>query len=167
MGVISNFTQPDTQSGYFIEFLDQLDKHRQIHDLRVAAAQHIAAVPGRRIVDLGCGVGGATFLLAERSGAGGLVAGAVAASLPNPNSARELPALVKKAGLKDVQVETFALTTPYAFMAHATGGVLAQAVERGVLAKVDVDEWLEEQAALHDSGGFFQAWLFVRVIATV
>jgi ubiquinone/menaquinone biosynthesis C-methylase UbiE len=262
MGVISNFTQPDTQSGYFVEFLDQLDKHRQIHDMRVAAAQHIAAVPGRRIVDLGCGVGGATFLLAERSGAGGLVAGVdvssalievatrragdqqgiefrvgdalavpypagffdaayservflylpdrfaalrelqrvvkpggqiclvdtdfdstaiysvqreltrkltstVAASLPNPNSARELPALVKKAGLKDVQVETFALTTPYAFMAHATGGVLAQAVERGVLAKVDVDEWLEEQAALHDSGGFFQAWLFVRVIATV
>jgi ubiquinone/menaquinone biosynthesis C-methylase UbiE len=262
MGVVSNFTQPDTQSAYFIEFLDQLDKHHQIRDLRAAAAQRIAAIPGRRILDLGCGVGGATFPLAERSGAGGLVAGVdissalievatrragnqrgiefrvgdalaipypaglfdaaycervflylpdrlaalrelqrvvrpggqiclvdtdfdsmaiystrreltrkltsiAATALPNPNSARELPALAKQAGLRDVQVETFALTTSHQFLVHSLGGVLAQATERGVLAKSDLDDWLEEQAALHDSGDFFHAWLFVRVIATV
>jgi hypothetical protein len=49
---------------------------------------------------------------------------------------------------------------------HAMGGVLAQATERGLVAKVDLDDWLEEQAALHASGDFFHAWLLVKVIAT-
>jgi ubiquinone/menaquinone biosynthesis C-methylase UbiE len=220
MSVVSNFTQPDTQSGHFVEFLDQLDNLPQIGDMRAAAARHITAVSGCRILDLGCGVGGATFLLAERSGAGGLVAGidissalievatrrsgdqrgvefrvgdalavpypagffdaayseraflylpdrlaalrelrrvvkpggqvclidtdfdstaiystrreltrkltsTVAATIPNPNSARVLPALAKAADLKDVWVETFALTTPYPFLVHTMSGVVA------------------------------------------
>jgi ubiquinone/menaquinone biosynthesis C-methylase UbiE len=230
--------------------------------MRTAAARNIAATQGSKILDLGCGIGGATFILAEHTGAAGLVAGVdissalidvatrragdrrgvefqvgdalvipypaaffdavyservflylpdrlaairelqrvvkpggkiclvdtdfdstaiystrreltrklttiVADGIPNPNSARELPALAKRAGLRDVQVETFAAMTPYAFMVHAMAGPLTRAAERGALAPADLDSWFVEQASLHDTGDFFQAWLFVRVIATV
>jgi ubiquinone/menaquinone biosynthesis C-methylase UbiE len=54
-----------------------------------------------------------------------------ASAFPNPNSARELPALAKRAGLRDLKVELFAVSTPYRFLVHAMGGVLAQAAARG------------------------------------
>jgi hypothetical protein len=75
--------------------------------------------------------------------------------------------LAKRAGLRDVQVETFASTTPYPFLVHALTGPLTRAVDRGALAAVDLDDWLAEQASLRDTGDFFHAWMFVRVIATV
>jgi ubiquinone/menaquinone biosynthesis C-methylase UbiE len=62
----------------------------------------------------------------------------IAESIPNPDPARELPALATHAGLKNIQVESFA-----------------------------VSEWLGEQAALHARGEFYQAWLFVMVTGTV
>jgi ubiquinone/menaquinone biosynthesis C-methylase UbiE len=261
MSLISQFTQPNAQADYFVEFLDQVDGFPPVRDLRAAAAERIAA-PGGRILDLGCGIGAATFALAERMGPGGLVAGVdissalidvatrragerrgvefrvgdalavpypsgffdaayservflylpdrlaalgelrrvvkpggliylvdtdfdsmaiyssrreltrkltstVAATIPNPNSARELPALARRAGLRDVQVEIFAFPSPHQFLVHAMGGALKQAVDRGVLVKAELDEWLNEQAQLHESGDFFHIWLYVRVIATV
>jgi ubiquinone/menaquinone biosynthesis C-methylase UbiE len=262
MSLVSNFTQPDTQARYFIEFLEQLDQEPGIRQWREVAAERIAAVPGSRILDLGCGIGGATFVFAERSGVTGKVAGvdispalvqeasrragdrrgvefrvgeataipypsgffdaayservflylpdrraaleelrrvvqpggriclvdtdfdsttiyssrreltrklttAVAATLANPTSARELPALARRAGLKDLRVETFAGATPYRFMVHAMGGALRQAAERGVVSAAELDEWLDEQARLNESGDFFHVWLFVRVTGTV
>ena len=91
----------------------------------------------------------------------------IAAAIPNPDSGRELPALVKRAGFKDIQVETFALTTPYQFLVHAARGVLDRAVERGAFGKAEVDSWWDEQARLHEAGDFLHVWLFVRVTATV
>ena len=219
-------------------------------------------VPGLKILDLGCGIGGATFPLAEITGPSGLVAGVdissalievaakraagrpgiefrvgdagaipyptgffdaartervflyvpdrlaairemqrvvkpggqlwlmdtdidctaiystkpaltrkmtsiVAASVPNPNSARELPALAKQAGLKDIQVETFSLATPYEFFLRAAAGSLTKAAQDGIVPLSEVNEFLEEQAALHASGDFFQMWLFAVVRGTV
>jgi ubiquinone/menaquinone biosynthesis C-methylase UbiE len=262
MNVPGNFIQPDTQPDYFVEFLEQLDSLGQIQDMRAAAARHINPVPGLTILDLGCGIGGASFVLSKHAGAGGFVAGVdisaalidvatrragdrheiefrvgdalaipypdayfdaayservflylpdrlavirelqrvvkpggticlvdtdfdstaiyssrreltrklttiVAAGIPNPNSARELPALAKRAGLEEIQVDTFAATTPYQFLVHAMGGPLTRAAERGAVAPADLDVWLEEQATLHDSGDFFHAWMFVRVMAKV
>ena len=91
----------------------------------------------------------------------------VAASMPNPNSARELPALARKAGLKDIQIETLALTTPHEFLARSMTGTLSNAVEQGIVSRSEVDEWLSEQASLHASGDFFQMWFFALVIGTV
>jgi hypothetical protein len=44
---------------------------------------------------------------------------------------------------------------------------LAKAAESGVITRAEVVEWLGEQAALHASGDFFQAWMFVLVTGTV
>ena len=46
-------------------------------------------------------------------------------------------------------------------------GALAKAVEDGFVASTEVEEWLEEQAALEASGDFFQMWLYVMAIGTV
>jgi hypothetical protein len=91
----------------------------------------------------------------------------VASTMPNPNSARELPALAKQAGLKDIRTETFAITTPHEFFLKVMAGSLAKAVEAGSVARAEVDEWLDEQASLEASGDFFQAWYLVLVTGTV
>ena len=91
----------------------------------------------------------------------------VAASMPNPNSARELPALAKQAGLRDIETETFAIATPHEFFLRAMAGGVSNAAENGLVTRSQVDEWLVEQASLHASGDFFQIWLFVLVSATV
>ena len=91
----------------------------------------------------------------------------VAAAIPNPNSARELPALARLVGLDDIQVEPLTARTPYRFMVHAMEGVLRQAVERGVIGKAEFDEWWDEQARLQENGDFFLARMFVRIIAKV
>jgi hypothetical protein len=47
-------------------------------------------------------------------------------------------------------------------------GALWRAVESGVATtREEVSEWLSKQAALHASGDFYQAWLFVMVTGTV
>ena len=98
----------------------------------MAVAERIAK-PGDKVLDVGCGVGGATSVFAERVGPDGLAAGVdinsalidvaarraqgrrgaefqvadeltrkltstIAAAIPNPNSARELPTLARLAG---------------------------------------------------------------------
>ena len=41
------------------------------------------------------------------------------------------------------------------------------AAESGIVSHAEVEEWLNEQAALQADGEFFQAWLLVFVSATV
>ncbi len=262
MAEIGEFTQPDASPTYFIDFLDFLDKREAIQNLRAETAKRLRLAPGHKVLDMGCGIGGATFPLAQVTGSAGLAAGVdissamievatrrvngvagmefrvgeacaipyadnffdsarcervflylpdrlaaihemkrvvkagglislmdtdvdstavyskklaltrkmtsiVAATMPNPNSARELPALARQAGLKDIKTETFAITTPHEFFLKVMAGSLAKAVEEGNAARAEVDEWLKEQASLAASGDFFQAWYFVLVTGTV
>jgi hypothetical protein len=85
----------------------------------------------------------------------------VAASIPNPNSARDLPAVVKKAGLTDIKTEAFAVTTPYEILLRGMTGSLYKAAEDGLVPRADVDEWIAEQSSIHISGDFFHLWFFV------
>jgi len=262
MSEIGNFTQPDRSPAYFIDFLDFLDNHADIKDFRSESSKRMNLTPGAKVLDLGCGVGGATFPIADVTGPTGLTVGVdissallevatrragnrpavefrvgdacaipypdgffdlartervflylpdrlaaiqemkrvvkpggrihlidtdvdctaiystkpaltrkmtsiVAASMPNPNSARELPALARQAGLKELRTEVFSLSTPYEFLARVMAGALSKAVEDGVVPRTEVDEWLEEQGSLHARGDFFQMWLFVLVSGTV
>ena len=91
----------------------------------------------------------------------------VAASMPNPNSARELPALARQADLKDLKTETFAMATSHEFLVRVMAGSLYKAAADGIVPRSEVDEWLGEQASLHVSGDFFQMWLLVLVSGTV
>jgi ubiquinone/menaquinone biosynthesis C-methylase UbiE len=195
-----------------------MDKQEAIRDLRAETAKRLRLERGQKVLDLGCGIGGATFPLAEITGRpGGLAAGVdissamievatrranggvgmefrvgeactipyadeffdaarceraflylpdrlsaihemkravkrggrismidtelestavhstklgltrkmtsiVAATMPNPNSARDLPALAKQAGLEDVKTETFAIATKYEFFLKVRWG---------------------------------------------
>jgi ubiquinone/menaquinone biosynthesis C-methylase UbiE len=261
MAEVSQFTQPDSSPAYFIDFLDFLDNRKEIQNLRRDIEQRLSLSAGQKVIDVGCGIGGATFPIADLVGPTGQVVGVdisaalievatrrasnkagiefrlgdvcalpfpddffdvarservflylpdrlaaiheirrvvkpggrvvlvdtdfdscaiysatpdltrkytsiVASSMPNPNSARELPALARQAGLKAVTVETFAVTTPHEFLARIYGGALSSAVERGVVTQTEIVEWLTEQASLQASGNFFHAWLFVVVSGT-
>ena len=53
------------------------------------------------------------------------------------------------------------------FFLRAIAGSLIKAAETGVITQEELREFLEEQAALHASGDFFQMWSFVRVTGTV
>jgi len=262
MAQIGKFTQPDNSPAYFIDFLEFLDKREDIRRIRAAAAKHLTLSAGQKVLDLGCGIGGATFPLAEIIGPTGLAAGVdissamveaassrtpgragvefrvgeacaipypdgffdaarservflylpdrlgaiheikrvlkpggrlvlldvdldatgvysnkltlarkmtsiVAATMPNPNSARDLPALARKAGLKDLQVEVLGLQTPYEFFLKVMAGSLRNAADQGTALATEVEEFLEEQASFAASGDFFQAWYFVLVSGTV
>jgi len=262
MSQIGKFTQPDTSPTYFIEFLEFLDKREDIRRLREQATKRLNLVAGSKVLDVGCGIGGATFPLAEFTGPTGLAAGVdisaamveaanrrvsgksgiefkvgeacaipypdrsfdaarcervflylpdrlaaihemkrvvnpgglivlldteldctavystkpaltrkmtsiVAASLPNPNSARDLPALARQAGLKDVKAEISAISTPHEFFLRVMAGALASAVEKGSASRAEVDEWLEEQALLNERGDFLQMWFYVMACGTV
>jgi ubiquinone/menaquinone biosynthesis C-methylase UbiE len=262
MSKIGNFTQPDGSPEYFIEFLKFLDQHPDIKNVRAETTKRLNLIAGSKVLDLGCGIGGATFPLAEITGPGGLAAGVdissamiaaanqraenraglefrlgeacaipypdgffdvarservflylpdriaaihemkrvvkpggkvclidteldttavysnkreltrkmtsiVAATMPNPNSARELPALAKKAGLKSLKTEVFAISSPHEFFLKVMASSLAKAAEDGMVPRAEVEEWLEEQASLEASGEFFQMWFFVMVIGTV
>jgi ubiquinone/menaquinone biosynthesis C-methylase UbiE len=262
MAEIANFTQPDTAPAYFIDFLDLLDNQAEVKNFRAETAKRLNLSPGDKVLDLGCGIGGATFPLADLTGPTGFAAGVdisaalievatrrganrpglefrvgdacaipygdgffdvartervflylpdrlagihemkrvvkpggrvclidtdidctaiystkpaltrkmtsiVAASMPNPNSAREAPALARQAGLKDIKTETFALSTPHEFLVRAMTGALSKAAEDGIVPRSEVDEWLGEQALLHLSGDFFQMWFFVLVSGAV
>src|SRR5262249_7952380 len=75
MSQIGKFTQPDTSPAYFIEFLEFLDKREEIRQVRAQAAKGLNLAAGHKVLDLGCGIGGATFPLAEITGPTGLAAG--------------------------------------------------------------------------------------------
>ena len=262
MAEISNFKQPDKAPAFLIDFLDFLDNFIDVKRFRAEAAKRLNLAAGDRVLDLGCGIGGATFPLAKVTGPTGLAAGVdisptfieiaagraagrsdvefrvgdacaipypdgffdvartervfiylpnrlgaihemkrvvkpggrvclidteldcmaiyskkpeltrkltsiVAATMPNPNSARELPALAREAGLKDIVIETFAVTSPHEFMLRAIGGALTKAAEDGIVPRSEVEEWLGEQASLQASGDFLQIWLLVLVSGTV
>lgn len=262
MSQVGKFTQPDSSPKYFIEFLEFLDKREDIRRLRAQATKHLNLAAGSKVLDVGCGIGGATFPLAEITGPTGLAAGVdissamveaangrrwgragiefrigeaganpypdkffdaarcervflylpdrlaairemkrvvkpggpivlldteldctavysrkpaltrkmtsiVAASMPNPNSARDLPALARQAGLKDVKTEVSAISTPHEFFLRVMAGALASAAEKGSVSRAEVDEWLEEQAQLNESGDFFQMWFYVLACGTV
>ena len=87
--------------------------------------------------------------------------------MPNPNSARELPALAKQAGLSNIEIEIFAVTSPYEFLVRVMTDSLNKAAESGLTTRAEVAEWMGEQATVHASGGFFQLWFFVLVTGTV
>ena len=91
----------------------------------------------------------------------------VAASIPNPCSGRELPFLARKAGLRDLRIDTFASSFPHEFLISTMSGALYKAAETGVVPRSGVDEWLAEQAALNASGDFFQMWSLVMITGTV
>lgn len=75
MAEIGKFTQPDHSPAYFIDFLEFLDRQEGIRKIREAAAKHLHLAPGQKVLDLGCGIGGAMFPLAEVTGPHGLAAG--------------------------------------------------------------------------------------------
>jgi len=262
MSQVGKFTQPDTSPSYFIEFLQFLDKREDVRRLRERATTCLHLSAGSKVLDVGCGIGGATFPLAEITGPNGLAAGVdissamieaangrragragiefqigqagaipypdhffdaarcervflylpdrlaairemkrvvkpggtivlldteldctavysnkpaltrkmtslVAATIANPNSARDLPALARQAGLKDVKVEVSAISTPHEFFLRVMAGAVAGAVEKGMASRAEVGEWLEEQAALNESGDFLQLWFYVMASGTV
>jgi hypothetical protein len=71
------------------------------------------------------------------------------------------------AGLKNVTTETFAISTPYELFLRAVPGALYQAAERGLVARADVEEWLDDVAQLNVRGDFFQICYFALVSGTV
>jgi hypothetical protein len=91
----------------------------------------------------------------------------VAASMPNANSARDLPALARQAGLQDVKTEVSAISTPYEFFLRVMAGTLISAAEQGIVSRAEADEWLQEQALLKETGDFFQLWFMVVAYGTV
>jgi len=262
MSRIGGFTQPDASPEYFINFLTLLDSQDSIKNVRAHAAQRMNLAPGHKVLDLGCGIGGATFPIADIVGPNGLAAGLdissamveaarkragdragvdfrvgnasaipfpdkffdsarcervflylpdrlaavremmrvvkqggriclvdtdldstaiyskqpaltrkmtslIAASMPNGTSGRELPALARQAGLKDVQTDCFAITTPYEFFQRVAVGTVLKAAEDGVIPGSEAEEWLTDQKTLHEQGEFLQLWLMVVVSGTV
>ena len=91
----------------------------------------------------------------------------VAASMPNPNSGRELPFLARKAGLREIKIETHALNFPYEVLRRTLSGSLYAAADKGVVPREEVDQWFQELEALDRSGDFFQMWFLVVVSGTV
>ena len=92
----------------------------------------------------------------------------VAESCIHPTSGRELPALLRAAGLEDVVVDFVAVSSPpYEFCVHSTLGALRAAVEEAKVTSAEVEEWYRGLAELHASGNFLQLWFFVIVGGTV
>ena len=75
MSEMTNFTQPDISPTYFIDFLEFLDNHDEIKRARAEFNKRMNLVIGDKVLDLGCGIGGATFPIADDTGPTGLVAG--------------------------------------------------------------------------------------------
>jgi ubiquinone/menaquinone biosynthesis C-methylase UbiE len=85
----------------------------------------------------------------------------------HPTSGRELPHLLRAAGLKDVEVTLCAISVPYEFCLHVSSGALRSAIERQKVAPDEVAAWLQELAAMEETGQFFQSWPFTIVSGVV
>ena len=59
MSQVGRFTYPDNSLAYFIDFLDFLDKLENVRNLRDEAAKEMNLSHGQRVLDVGCGIGGA------------------------------------------------------------------------------------------------------------
>lgn len=75
MSRIGGFTQPDASPEYFINFLSLLDGQDSIKNVRAHAARRMNLAAGHKVLDLGCGIGGATFPIADVIGPNGLAVG--------------------------------------------------------------------------------------------
>ena len=91
----------------------------------------------------------------------------VAASIPNPNSGRELPSLARQAGLKVLKTEVSAVSTPPSFFLRAMLGSFTKTGQDGVITTAELNECLEEQFSLQASGDLLEMWSFVEVTGTV
>ena len=65
MGEIGSFTQPDRSPAYFPDFLEFLDNQPNIKSFRAEALKRMNLAAGLKVLDLGCGIGGATFPIAD------------------------------------------------------------------------------------------------------
>jgi ubiquinone/menaquinone biosynthesis C-methylase UbiE len=75
MAEIGKFTQPDKAPAHFTDLLDFLDNHADVKNFRTEAAKRMNLALGDKLLDIGCGIGGATFPLAEVIGPLGFAAG--------------------------------------------------------------------------------------------
>jgi ubiquinone/menaquinone biosynthesis C-methylase UbiE len=91
----------------------------------------------------------------------------VAESFPHPTSGRELPALMRTAGLQDVTVEYMVTSSPHDFCVFTTQGTLRAAAEAGKISMAEIEEWYTELAELEAAGEFLQLWIFVIAGGTV
>jgi ubiquinone/menaquinone biosynthesis C-methylase UbiE len=91
----------------------------------------------------------------------------IADAFVHPNSGRELPALMRAAGLREVSVEYVAIASTHEFCLHTTRGTLQAALEAGKVTAAEVNQWYRDLAELEAAGDFFQLWFFVIVGGTV
>jgi SAM-dependent methyltransferase len=85
----------------------------------------------------------------------------IAEACLHPTPGRELPAILRKAGLSDIIVDQFAAATPYEFCLPFSRGALSAAVEAGKVIADETEEWYRGLAELEASEGFLQLWFFV------
>src|SRR5262249_30101079 len=91
----------------------------------------------------------------------------LADSFVHPTSGRELPALVRAAGLEGGTVGFMVVPAPYEFCLHITEGALGAAAEAGKVTVAEVEEWYRGLAELEEEGRFLQMWFFVIAGGTV
>jgi ubiquinone/menaquinone biosynthesis C-methylase UbiE len=74
---VTNVRNPGIACGihHFVDFLDFLDKQEPIRTLRAEAVTRMQIAGRQRMLDVGCGVGGATFLIGDLTDPSGLAAG--------------------------------------------------------------------------------------------
>jgi ubiquinone/menaquinone biosynthesis C-methylase UbiE len=109
-------------------FLYVPDRLADIHELRrvVKSGGRVCLID----TDLDC-----TAIYSKKLALTRKLTSVVAASVSNPNSGRELPALARQAGLKNIQTETFAIASPYEFLGRVMVGALARAVVDGIVPR--------------------------------
>lgn len=237
MTQVGKFTQPDHSGnpGYFIEFLEFVDRVPEMTEVRARSLNQMRIQPGACVLDVGCGIGTAVREMADRVGQKGAACGVdisevmiaeataraqgrtnvefstggacalphanamfdavrmervllyvpdrekavaemmrvtkpggrvvitdvdvdctaiaskdraltrkmtslLADSFTHPTSGRELPALIRSAGLEDVTVDLMVVPTPYEFSLHITQGTLRAAAEAGKVTMAEVEE---------------------------
>jgi ubiquinone/menaquinone biosynthesis C-methylase UbiE len=91
----------------------------------------------------------------------------IADACVHPASGRELPYLLRSAGLEDISVDLQAISTPYEFCFHWSNGALRSAIDGGRVTSQEVTSWLQDLASIEAAGQFFQSWMFTIVSGVV